>query len=528
MKLKSIISVLTFAVIMPVDADECDNIRLKARQLFEAKQYEQAKAEYESYLRSSDCPESGEVKKNLEECKRQIAAKTKQSAEKTTTQSASFKLSRNTYTVEATVDNTLQISFISAPAEWHVESLPSWIEEAIGSKDRYTIEFYIDDNSGAQDRTGQIVFKADDSSAKAVCTIKQEGIFIPFSVSNDYIEFTDKKDARTLHITSDYAWRVVSYPDWLSVMSKNNDLSVLCSQNNTESAREDEIIIENSFGKRLTIVVAQDKSNEFIYATPDAVNDDNGAGGTATVTIKASRNWQIDSTPNWCTTQQDGNKLKITMQRNKTGYRREGDVKISIFVPDGTQTMSWPPIEGGDYKTAIIHLRQAPSQQYVELSVSSINEPTGKGGTSTISVDTSEPTWEIVDMPAWCELTAKTYNSFTIHLLNNNGGNAREAQLRVKAGTVVRTLTLKQAARENFVTVSANLVNSSKNGGNITIRVESSGTWRVVNLPDWCHITSQDNNSFTLKVDYNDGAARSATIAVSSAGTREQIKINQD
>ena len=65
-----------------------------------------------------------------------------------------------------------------------------------------------------------------------------------------------------------------------------------------------------------------------------------------------------------------------------------------------------------------------------------------------------------------------------------------------------QTLVVQQEERLNYVTVTPKIIRASARGGVITVHVTSSGSWRVVNLPEWCEVTEKrmmPSNSLSVR-----------------------------
>lgn len=338
---------------------------------------------------------------------------------------------------------------------------------------------------------------------------------IQFSVNQKYIEFPEEGGDKLVMVTSNDDWYVVSYPLWIDITQDNDMLVISCDVNYKSSSREEDIILANYSGKELHITVSQDRSKYYLSLSANIIEDVRGAAGKVyTIYVNSNKSWNIKSKPYWCNIEVTGNRLDIRLDQNRTYYERKGEIEICAEQ---------------SALRSFIYIEQGVLKNFIFVSPNSIYDDDGTGGSGTFHVDTDYDYYYIEDIPSWCEITQKNSASFVVNIKDNNGGYAREAVCRVVAGEASETFTIKQAERRTYVKVSPNLIKSGKNGGTITINVESSGTWRIVNLPDWCSVVEEWDSGFKLKVlPNNNSYSRKNTFSVSNSGIRENIVVEQE
>lgn len=337
---------------------------------------------------------------------------------------------------------------------------------------------------------------------------------IQFSVDKKYINFPEEGGYKQVTVTSDEDWYVISYPHWIDVEWDDEILMISCEENYQYSAREDDIIIANS-DKKLHITVSQDKSKYYLRLSANIIEDNRGASDKKyTIDVNSNKPWYIKSKPYWCNIEVNGNRMDIRLDQNRTYYERNGEIEIVC--------------EGQPSLKSFIYVQQGVLKNFIFVSPNILNDNDGTGGSGTFHVDTDYDYYYIEGLPSWCEITQKNSSSFVVNIKDNNGGYAREAVCRVVAGDASETFTIRQAERRTYVKASPNLIKSGKNGGTITINVESSGTWRVVNLPSWCIVEDQWENSFKLRILQNASLySRTATFSVSCSGIKENVVVEQ-
>jgi len=336
----------------------------------------------------------------------------------------------------------------------------------------------------------------------------------PFSAAKQYIEFPANGGQQKIQVSATAGWFVFKQPGWLSVSKSGNAISISCSSNNYSSAREDDIVLVDYEYREVRITVMQDGSRDYITVSSKLINDSQGNGGRYTINVTSNKAWSVRNKPQWCTVSTEANRIVVTLERNKTGYTRRGDIEIvSTYASSIKQTIA---------------VQQSSLQHYIYISPQVVNSANGKKGEATVTVDTDYGNYRVTNLPYWCKLLRQNSTSFVLEIDDNSGGQARTAECKVVAGDKVEILTIKQGSRMSYVNVSPQIVNAVTDGGIITINVKSSGSWRVVNLPDWCQVTDQTSTSFTLTIARNPGASRTATFSVSSSGMRENVMVIQE
>ena len=381
-------------------------------------------------------------------------------------------------------------------------------------------------NGESKDDEKKIEYPQYESASQTVSTVQKETIdnsnnentnSSPIFAHKQEVEFPYSGGKYQVTVQSKSNWQVTYIPNWITVNRNGNLLSITCDANNMDSARKDEIILTDKNEYEWTITIIQEKCRDYLDVQYSYLDDKSGDAVIYTVNIKSNKLWCVKRAPNWCETETSLNSLKIKMERNMTGQTREGEIEITASKPDTP-----------DYLRKFIRLKQAPIQNYLILSHKIISDESGKGGKRTITVDTDFSSYRIEEIPDWCRILQKDETSFVIEFDSNSGGIAREGVCKVTAGSQSKTLTLKQGARLNFIDLSVRRISAKNSGGIITINVQSSGIWQIVNLPEWCQVREQAENYFVLSISKNENGPRKATFSVSASGVEENITVEQE
>lgn len=337
---------------------------------------------------------------------------------------------------------------------------------------------------------------------------------VVFGVSKTLLEFPQAGGESQVEVVSDEAWKVADAPAWISTYRDGDILTIHAAKNDHLSDREGDVVLSNEHLVEIRVVVTQARSNDYLTLSAQMIDDTDGDGGWYTITVNSNKAWKVSAVPEWCKTERDGDDLLVKLAINKTGMIRE--TTIDVTVP------------GSSLEKKQIIIKQASIHDFLVLNPNIITS-SGKASLATVKIETDLPNYRVEGLPYWCKVSHQTATSFVIEIADNAGGDAREAECKVTAGNRSESLVIKQEDRLNYVMVSPKIVTASRRGGTITVKVTSSGPWRVVNLPDWCQVTEEGAATFKLNINENlTGAPRSASFYVSTGVVRESMEIKQE
>ena len=337
---------------------------------------------------------------------------------------------------------------------------------------------------------------------------------VVFGVSKTLLEFPQAGGESQVEVVSNEAWEVVESPAWVTTTRNGDILTIHAAKNDHLSDREGDVVLSNEHLVEIRVVVTQARSNDYLTLSAQMIDDTDGDGGWYTITVNSNKAWKVSAVPEWCKTERDGDDLLIKLTINKTGMIRE--TTIDVTVP------------GSSLEKKQIIIKQASIHDFLVLNPNIITS-SGKASLATVKIETDLPNYRVEGLPYWCKVSHRTATSFVIEIADNAGGDAREAECKVTAGHRSESLVIKQEDRLNYVMVSPKIVTASRRGGTITVKVTSSGPWRVVNLPDWCQVTEEGAATFKLNINENlTGAPRSASFSVSTGVIRESMEIKQE
>ena len=338
---------------------------------------------------------------------------------------------------------------------------------------------------------------------------------IVFRVSKAFLEFPEFGGDQQIEVTSDEAWSVSESPKWITAQRKGNSLSVKVARNERFSDREGDIVLTNENEVEIRIVVAQGRNSDYLNLSAQLIDDTEGDGGRYTIKVSSNKAWATNRLPAWCTVENNGATMSIHLDANNSGADRQAQIEVS--VPQSVVAQQ------------VITVKQSPIHDYITVTPNLITS-SGKASAATIKVASDKTEYRVENLPYWCTVKQQTATSFVIEIADNSGGAAREAECNVRIeGGKSDKLIIRQEERLNYITVSPKIIKASKRGGIITVKVQSSGAWRVVNLPDWCQVTEETGTTFTLSIDANPtDYPRTAEFSVSTGGVRDRIEIKQE
>ncbi len=338
---------------------------------------------------------------------------------------------------------------------------------------------------------------------------------IIFRVSKSFLEFPERGGEAQVTVTADEGWKVTESPSWVNAQRKGNNVEIKVAANERFTAREGDIVLTNDNLVELRVVVAQERNSDYMNLSAQLIDDTEGDGGRYTIKVNSNKAWKTNPLPGWCTTEANGENLVIRLSANKSGVTRQTEIEVTAI--------------NSVLPKQVITVKQSPIHNYIVISPNIITS-SGRSSIATVKVESDQTEYRVEGLPYWCSVKQQTPTSFIVEIADNSGGDKREAQANVTvAGGKSDILIIRQEERLNYISVSPKIITASARGGVITVNVKSSGPWRVVNMPDWCQVTEETDNTFTLSIGENKtGAPRRVSFSVSTGGVRESIEVKQE
>ncbi len=175
-------------------------------------------------------------------------------------------------------------------------------------------------NKTASSRTGKAIFKIGSLTIFSV-QISQQGL--SFSASPTSISFGANADNRTIEVSSNTDWKVISKPSWVSTSvlsgSGNGSLTISVPEQTEREARSGTMTIgvEGITGLQKTIKITQSK--HYFSVSPSAGTTLPSTGGTHKVYINTDDSWTASNDVTW---------LSLSSASG------QGEVDVTIFASD--------------------------------------------------------------------------------------------------------------------------------------------------------------------------------------------------
>ena len=244
---------------------------------------------------------------------------------------------------------------------WVVASKPDWISvgnagQGKGSQD-LTINA-IKDNPSKDKRTGTITLRSTRFSQETSITVEQAGGYIK---ATDKVEFPAMSDTRTITVTSNVSWRIVTESgSFLASVSPQSGSPgtttvTLKSMNNRNEIDNVEYItirpsVSDSAQSSIPAASVQLKREKVVLEVTQSDYGFPQQGGTLTLTVTSNSEWEIKDVPSWMTASTKSGKgnQTVTVQiksnndvyRYGTFYFKSGEVEAYAWV--GQEGMPTP------------------------------------------------------------------------------------------------------------------------------------------------------------------------------------------
>ena len=144
------------------------------------------------------------------------------------------------------------------------------------------------------------------------------------------------------------------------------------------------------------------------------------------------------------------------------------------------------------------------------------------GGEKTIVV-TADGNYDIEDCPEWVKTTVEN-DALTISVGENTTGALRECVIRLVGKDVEAPITIKQADKCTYIKVSETEVTIPKEGGEVTLDVETDGGNLAMNCPEGIE-AKLTGGRLTISAPANQGGAITGDLTISCENVSTIVKV---
>ncbi|MBO5562908.1 MAG: cellulase family glycosylhydrolase [Bacteroidales bacterium] len=183
-----------------------------------------------------------------------------------------------------------------------------------------------------------------------------------------------------------------------------------------------------------------------------------------------------------------------------------------------------------------------PAPSEITLSLEQIDAPVA-GGEYTLTV-TSPTRPSVGTRPDWITIPDGTYNSTTykityqVKVSPNADTNERTASIQVSAGSLSKTLVVKQEAAPipsdapTAMTLDKHALSVAQAGGSASVIVTAPEKAAVSGVPAWLEVTETEFKNYKMKFTFKAGAndsyeELSATVVITSGSFKDEVVITQ-
>ena len=433
---------------------------------------------------------------------------------------------------------------IKSNTSWIIDEKPDWIICDMNGVGDIVLTVKANENTIEQSREGSIKIKTIDGKVTVVVRVTQAAASqtqpdpeSTLKVSPTLLEFVSGGGIKSITLTSNTKWRVVSKPDWISCNSYgegNSELVITATENTTSESRNGTIKIETNDGKTSAeVIVTQSAASANLEVSETQMTFSSGASSGRSFRIYSNQKWTVTDDASWL---------------NCTPSEGSGDQTIAISVTENTDTQD---------RSATITVKAGTLVKYIQVK----QEAASQSGTLTLTVETATMTfdadqleakpqtfnirsntaWTIASDASWLTFSAtKGEGDQTITVTADNyteTSRSRTAAITItadKKSDLKQTImvTQKSATFIPSFSLSENSFSFDEKGGQRTFIVDSNMKWTVSSSQSWasCSPVSGENKGYvTITVSSNtDTSTRNAIITVkASNGDTRQINVSQ-
>lgn len=242
---------------------------------------------------------------------------------------------------------------ITSEAAWTASTSSSWfsvspVEGALGTT---TVQLSVSPNNTTSERVGYLYFKIGSTNMFSI-KITQEGL--NFSVTPTSLSMPAAASSRTLTVSSNTEWTVISKPSWITTDlesgSGNKTVSVTASEHTGREARSGEIKLGVNGVTDLVRTVRVSQSQHYFNLSPSSLAVLPSTGGIHKVSVASDDTWKVEKEDTWLTlsTNTGTGDLDVTMTAADNPSINERDGKV-VFTPTYASPIDFFVKQAGRY-----------------------------------------------------------------------------------------------------------------------------------------------------------------------------------
>lgn len=152
-------------------------------------------------------------------------------------------------------------------------------------------------------------------------------------------------------------------------------------------------------------------------------------------------------------------------------------------------------------------------------------EVSEQGGSGVVKVETDGGSISITHQPEWAEVDVKDLNVW-YNIAGNTTHATREDMIVLDCGGLTKSIVVRQLAKATYIKVDQEKVSIGKEGGTVTINIDTDGD--VQSQVEGDLTAEVSGRKITVTAPENTGSARSAKVTLSAEGVEHVVvKIEQ-
>lgn len=224
---------------------------------------------------------------------------------------------------------TQSISF-TTDGNWSLTKDADWISvDRTSGSGSATLGVTVENNNTLENRCGSVLLNI--AGEVFTITVIQECKYL--NISSDAFHFTSQVGYTNVSISSNTSWnaRVKDKPNWLIVTpssgSKNADITIGVSENNTPDQRTGVVEVEIPGVKTYIINITQD--GKFIKTDMSSV-EFTSSGGTVVLNVTTDGTFEVSKSGSWFGYTRNGTAITVVAPSNNTGAERTGSINFTL------------------------------------------------------------------------------------------------------------------------------------------------------------------------------------------------------
>ncbi|MBO7477253.1 MAG: SUMF1/EgtB/PvdO family nonheme iron enzyme [Salinivirgaceae bacterium] len=367
---------------------------------------------------------------------------------------------------------------IDCNTEWEAEADAYWL--TLKAANDSTLWLYAERNTTRERRTGHVTITAGGITRQINCVQqpKSNAAKIVWSVIGIIAAILLSTFIAGYVKLNDYNAKVTQFENQVTLATATNSAPLAAAQKTLDSIKELEqsafsFMItprSNALQNRLidkrvqlqpTLTLINKDNNNVL----ETLTDDEGEGGYKDIKVTTNAtSFEATSNRKWCKiTEKQADSFTIEVDENTTGTTRTATVTVNA----GTLT-----------KTITITQKPQKVNTTLQLSTTTLIDNNGTSGFWDVTVTTNASSYTAASDHTWCTISDKKSGSFKVYVTENATGSTRTATVTVKAGTLTKTISVSQKAKDTRTSGSINYVYVSGYGSIEMVYVEG-GTFTM-------------------------------------------------